>query len=49
MSKCDNCKVKKFYAKRFDLHWFGEDDCPYECNESCLQECDKEPPESEGE
>lgn len=32
MSKCDNCELRKWYAKKFDLHWLGEDDCPYECD-----------------
>ena len=30
MSKCDNCELRKAVAKAFDLHWLGEDDCPYE-------------------
>ena len=33
MSKCDNCEVRKVYAKLFDMHWMGEDDCPVECKE----------------
>ena len=30
MSKCDNCRLKKEFAKAFDIHWFGKDDCPYD-------------------
>ena len=30
MSKCSNCHLRKETAKAFDLHWHGEDDCPYE-------------------
>ena len=30
MSKCENCEIKKDYAKS-DFHWFGEDDCPFVC------------------
>ena len=30
MSRCDNCRLRKETAKAFDLHWHGEDDCPYE-------------------
>ena len=30
MSKCSNCRLRKETAKAFDLHWLGEDDCPYE-------------------
>lgn len=33
VSKCDNCEVRKVYAKLFDMHWMGEDDCPVECKE----------------
>lgn len=33
MSKCDNCQVRRLYARLFDLHWMGEDDCPVECRE----------------
>lgn len=29
MSKCDNCRLRKESAKAFDIHWHGEDDCPY--------------------
>lgn len=34
MSKCDDCEIRKFYAKAFDLHWHDEIDCPYECDQS---------------
>lgn len=27
---CDKCHIRKMYAKRFDLHIWGED-CPYVC------------------
>ena len=30
MSKCDNCRLRKESAKAFDIHWHGEDDCPYD-------------------
>ena len=29
---CDDCSTRKFYAKRFDIHFSGED-CPYYCDE----------------
>ena len=29
MSKCENCRLRKESAKAFDIHWLGEDDCPY--------------------
>ena len=29
MGKCDNCRLRKESAKAFDIHWHGEDDCPY--------------------
>lgn len=31
MNKCDNCEIRKFYARAFDMHWMGEDDCPCVC------------------
>ena len=31
MSKCDDCEPRKVYAKMFDMHWLGEDDCPIYC------------------
>lgn len=27
---CKNCSTRQFYAKKFDIHIWG-DDCPYEC------------------
>ena len=27
---CEKCKVRKGYARRFNIHFWG-DDCPYEC------------------
>ena len=30
MSKCDNCRLRKESEKAFDIHWLGEDDCPYD-------------------
>ena len=33
MSKCDDCPVRKVYARLFDMHWMGADDCPVECKE----------------
>ena len=27
---CKSCEVRKWYAKRLDLHFIGED-CPYIC------------------
>lgn len=30
-NKCDTCEIKKSYARAFDMHWLGKDDCPYEC------------------
>ena len=32
-SKCDTCEIRKSYARAFDMHWLGKDDCPYECDE----------------
>ena len=32
-SKCDKCEIRAFYAKAFDMHWLGEADCPYVCEE----------------
>lgn len=31
MDKCDNCKLRQQMARAFDLHWLGEDDCPFQC------------------
>ena len=31
MNKCDNCKIRQRMARAFDLHWMGEDDCPFGC------------------
>ena len=31
-SPCDKCKIRKWYAKRMDIHFWGAD-CPYECEE----------------
>lgn len=36
MSKCDNCLARDFFAKVFDLHWTGADDCPVDV---CPMEC----------
>lgn len=33
MGKCDNCEIKKWYARVVDYHIFDERDCPYECKE----------------
>ena len=30
MSKCDNCRLRKESAQAFDIHWLGEEDCPYD-------------------
>ena len=27
---CKDCPARKWYAKRLDMHFWGED-CPYEC------------------
>ena len=27
---CESCKTRKFFAKRFDMHFYGED-CWYKC------------------
>lgn len=32
MSKCDNCEIKKWYARVVDYHIFDEVDCPYVCD-----------------
>ena len=29
---CTNCGIRKFYARKFDIHFSGED-CPYYCKE----------------
>ena len=31
MKTCENCEMRKYYAKMFDVH-FGWADCPYECD-----------------
>lgn len=31
--KCDNCEIKKWYARVVDYHIFDERDCPYICKE----------------
>ena len=43
MSKCpcEHCETRKFFAKRFDMHFYGED-CWYEC-EKYEQWKEKEP------
>ena len=28
--KCKDCPARKYYAKTFDMHFYGED-CPFEC------------------
>lgn len=38
MSKCDNCEIKKWYARVVDYHIFNEEDCPYICHEPCVEE-----------
>jgi len=30
MSKCDNCRLRKETDQAFDIHWLGEEDCPYD-------------------
>ena len=30
MSKCDNCRLRKETAQAFDIHWHGQEDCPYD-------------------
>ena len=34
MMDCENCVTRKYYARAFDMHWLGKDDCPYECEET---------------
>ena len=29
---CKKCWTRKWYARKFDIHFWGED-CPYECKE----------------
>ena len=29
---CKNCPDRQWYARRLDIHFWGED-CPYECEE----------------
>lgn len=31
MNKCEECLAKSFFAEVFDLHWSGEEDCPFGC------------------
>ena len=31
MKECEDCEIKKFYAKAFDIHWLDEYDCPCIC------------------
>lgn len=28
MSECETCYWKELFAKTFDMHWLGADDCP---------------------
>ena len=28
MSECATCYWRRLFAKTFDMHWFGADDCP---------------------
>ncbi len=42
MSKCDNCEVKKWYARNVDYHIFSEEDCPYVCDKKEEAENEKE-------
>lgn len=28
MSECETCYWRKLFAKTFDMHWLGADDCP---------------------
>lgn len=38
-SKCDDCTIKKWYAKHTDIHWFGEYDCPFDkCTEELKEQ-----------
>ena len=30
MSKCDNCRLRIETAIAFDIHWHGQEDCPYD-------------------
>ena len=30
MSKCDNCRLREESARAFDIHWHGQEDCPYD-------------------
>lgn len=29
MRECEKCLAKSFFAEVFDLHWNGEEDCPF--------------------
>ena len=31
-TSCDNCEVRKAFAKALDMHWLGQDDCPLDCD-----------------
>ena len=31
MKDCEHCDLRQFYAKAFDMHWLGKNDCPFEC------------------
>ncbi len=28
---CEKCELKKAIARGMDLHWFDNEDCPFEC------------------
>ena len=32
---CENCEIRKAVARAFDLHWMGEDDCPWQLDGNC--------------
>ena len=41
MRTCENCEIRKYYVKMFDVH-FGWADCPYECEYAKEREKEEE-------
>lgn len=36
MDKCEKCEVRIEFARLFDEHWRGKEDCPY--RDKCKEE-----------
>lgn len=33
MADCQKCRLRKYIAEAYDLHWTGKEDCPCMCPE----------------